>query len=211
MTLKEIQIQVGGHVTSTIHSDHSTLLGGGFCTGRKEKTACGTQTAGCRGGWKGHDWFILFYFLPLFLWEFTSSLAALFQCGVCLKCNLGTIYDISKGARNKTHYYMCTVSGGSGCHSTAPQEQHCSSTDSGRVFFSLLKNWAVNYPWRKIQQKYGRNEGENFPQMCCNSLFIKYMVMFLVELKGFVFIFERTDLRAWRCTFGCKSCICILS
>lgn len=158
MTLKEIQIQVGGHVTSTIHSDHSTLLGGGFCAGRKEKTACGTQTAGCRGGWKGHDWFIIF--LPLFLWDFTSSLASLFECGACLKCNLGTIYDISTGAQNKMHNYTRVVSGGRGCRSMTPQALFLHrlsvflSTEKQTTGLSKKKN-----QWRKTKtiKTKGRN------------------------------------------------------
>lgn len=78
----------------------------------------------------------LIFFFPLFFPPatlsvrfFTSSLAPLFGCGVCLKCNSGTIYDISAGARNKTHNYMCVVSGGGGSRSTAPRERHSSSTE----------------------------------------------------------------------------------
>lgn len=48
-------------------------------------------------------------FLSFFCDSFCEILllALLFECGVCLKCNLGTIYDISTGAQNKTHNYMC--------------------------------------------------------------------------------------------------------
>lgn len=86
-------------------------------------------------------------FFPRHFWceifFFTSSLALLFGRGVCLNCNSGTIYDISAGARNKTHNYMCVVSGGGGSRSTAPRQRHSSSTDG--LFFSRRGDGAVNF------------------------------------------------------------------
>lgn len=114
---------------------------------------------------------------PLFLWDcFTSSLAPLFGCGVCLKCNSGTIYE-ERGIKRTITCVWSAVAGGLAARRL--RQRHSSSTDG--VFFSRRGDRALNFNVEKYN-KQGWSEGENFTQTCCYCFSLKHPVCFS-ELK----------------------------